>query len=191
MQTIRPGAAPLSLHARRYAVISAAFLTCYAIVDFVFPALSTAAGPESISAASLLFLPHGVRVIAAWLYGWKAVLYLAPAAYLTHALRFDFQFADLGHALMPLFGVICASFVFDVTARAGLDLRLRPGYVARWHLVLLVGALASVINAVGTNLIAGNPPETMLFFLVGDILGMIALFIVLMLVFRVLRRRGW
>ena len=147
-------------------------------------------GYRGVEAASLLFLPHGVRVITAWLYGWKAVFYLAPAAYATHLERFQFQFDTMGQFLMPIFGIVCVSAVFALIARAGVDLRLRPGYVARWNVGLLVGAVASLINAVGVNLIVGNPTSTMLFYLVGDILGMIALFLLLMLVFRAMRRMG-
>ena len=31
---------------------------------------------------SSLFLPHGVRVLAAWLYGWRSILFLLPGALL-------------------------------------------------------------------------------------------------------------
>ena len=182
---------PVVTHVVRLVGVSAAFLICFWITTVALPMVTSQSGYRGVDAASLLFLPHGVRVIAAWLYGWKAVLYLAPASYAAHFFRFQFQFDTLGEFLMPIFGIVCVSAVFAITARAGVDLRLRAGHVARWHIVLLVGAVASLVNAVGTNLIVGNPVSTMLYYLVGDILGMIALFLILMLAFRGMRRFGY
>ncbi len=44
--------------------------------------------PEMAAFASLLFLPHGVRVLSAWLLGWKSIVLIAPVALFTHWLIF-------------------------------------------------------------------------------------------------------
>jgi hypothetical protein len=87
----------------------------------------------------------------------------------------------------PMFGVSCAAFCFWLLARLGADWRLRPGFVANWKDVLLAGSLAAVVNAVGSNLLFGNGWPVVAEYFFGDIIGTLALFGVLMLVFRALR----
>jgi Co/Zn/Cd efflux system component len=92
---------------------------------------------------------------------------------------------------MPVFGIFCVAMTFEAIARFGADLRLQTGWRAPWRSVLLVGALGSLINAIGANLIVQNPVDVMLGFLIGDIMGMMALFLTLMLLFSGLRRAGY
>lgn len=91
----------------------------------------------------------------------------------------------------PIFGIVCVAMTFEIVARLGADLRLRPEFRAPWRSVLQVGALASVINAIGTNLIVQNPADVMIGYLIGDILGMIMLFLMAMVLFSCLRRAGY
>ena len=179
------------LDLKRTLIISGGFFALFWFSASFLPGNAAAIG--DFDYASLLYLPHGVRVIAAWLYGWKSIVYLAPGAYLAHFSRIP-EHPDLwslGEALQPMFGVVCVAMTFEVVARLGVDLRLRAGFRAPWRSILLVGALASLINAIGANLVVQNPPEVMLGYLVGDILGMILLFLVVMLIFRGLRRVGY
>ena len=175
----------------RFASIACAYVVCFWLSVTGLPSVSAGLGYAGTDYASLLFLPHGIRVIAAWLYGWRSILYLAPPSYATHFWRLDGEFISWAVFLMPFVGMACVAATFAVVARLGADLRLRPGYLAPWKDVLLVGALASVVNAVGTNLLAQNSIETALFYLWGDVLGMIMVFVGLMLTFKTARRFGF
>lgn len=146
-------------------------------------------GDTALSNASLIFLPHGVRVIAAWLYGWKAILYIMPASYITHVARLDYPFESWQVGLSPIIGVVCAVIVFELLARLGTDLRLRPGYLTSWKNVISVGVLASFVNSVGTNLAYENDIKHVAAYFVGDVIGMIALMLLMMLAFRAVRKR--
>lgn len=171
--------------------VSAAFFLLFWFSALFLPGSKTEY--HEFDYASLLYLPHGVRVIAAWLYGWRSVLYLAPGSYLVNFTRIE-EHPDLwswSELLMPVVGITCVAMTFGVVARLGADLRLRSGWVAPWRGVLLVGALGSLINAVGSNLIVQNPVNVMLGFLIGDVAGMIMLFLILMFVFSGLRRAGF
>lgn len=175
---------------KRFAVITFSYILCFWLSAVGLPSASMGLGYSSIDYASLLFLPHGIRVIAAWLYGWKSILYLAPASYATHLWRLDGEFISWSVFMMPFVGMVCVAATFAVVARAGADLRLRPGYIAPWKDVLLVGALASAMNAVFTNFLAQNPLDTILYYLLGDVLGMLTLFVALMFTFKFARRFG-
>jgi hypothetical protein len=174
-------------HLQVLIVVSLTFLGCFWMSVVALPALVSEVDPEGTDYASLLFLPHGVRVISAWLFGWKSVLYLAPASYIAHYWRLGELSLSTPVFFMPIFGIVCVALVFELVARFGVDLRLKAGYVAPWKDILLVGAIGSVVNAFGANLIVQNSIDTMLFYLLGDVLGMIVLFLVLILVFRLAR----
>lgn len=175
----------------RFAIVACAYVACFWLSVVGLPSFSMGVVYSGTDYASLLFLPHGVRVIAAWLYGWRSVFYLAPPSYATHFWRLDGEFVSWAVFFMPFIGMVCVAATFAVLARLGADLRLRPGYLAPWKDVLLVGALASGVNAVATNLLAQNTTDTMLFYLLGDVLGMITVFVVLMLSFKYARRFGF
>ena len=177
----------MQTHILRILVLSSAFTFSY----FVTTLLPTNWGDISaVQSASLIFLPHGIRVIAAWLYGWTSVLYLLPIQAYLHWARVDLVGADLGVILMPVFGLICVPLVFEIAARLGTDMRLSAGYITSWRNVVAVGGVASVINAVGSNAITGNSMQTMIFYLIGDIMGMLVLITATMLFFRMLRKAG-
>lgn len=177
----------MQIHILRTLVISSATVFSFLLTLFL-PANTV--DLESAQWASLIFLPHGIRVIAAWMYGWQSLLYLLPAHVYLHWARIDIVEAEWSALLMPVFGIICVPLVFEIAARLGTDMRLSAGYTTNWRNVLAVGCAASLVNAIGTNAIAGNSVEIMVVYLIGDIVGMIVLIILAMLFFRFLRKAG-
>ncbi|MCA9773168.1 MAG: hypothetical protein KC466_12220 [Myxococcales bacterium] len=175
----------------RTLIISGLFFVLFWFSAWFLPGNSAEIG--DFGYASLTYLPHGLRVIAAWLYGSRSIPYLSPGAYLAHVSRISDHPGQwtLGETLHPIFGIVCVAMTFEIVARLGADLRLRPEFRAPWRSVLQVGALASVINAIGTNLIVQNPADVMIGYLIGDILGMIMLFLMAMVLFSCLRRAGY
>ncbi|MGA0923675.1 MAG: hypothetical protein ACO3R6_04215 [Lutimaribacter sp.] len=167
-------------------VISHLYLASYWVTTWASN-FTIASDNGVFATASLFFMPHGVRVIAAWLYGWRSVLILIPGTYAAHFLRVGSWSMSWAEFVRPMFGVSCAAFCFWLLARLCADWRLRPGFVANWKDVLLAGSLAAVVNAVGSNLLFGNGWPVVAGYFFGDIIGMLALFGVLMLVFRALR----
>jgi len=76
----------LKNHVDHFVIVSIAFIVASSLtLGFVIPVqslLSQYAIPE----IGLIFLPHGIRVIAFYYLGWKAVLHMLPASYLFWAL---------------------------------------------------------------------------------------------------------
>ena len=59
-------------------LVSFGFAVAYSLnLGFVTP-LQQMLLPNVSSSIGLLFLPHGVRIVSFYFYGWKAVLYLCP-----------------------------------------------------------------------------------------------------------------
>ncbi len=170
-------------------IISAAYAITYLITATLLSGVLIGVSADPTASASLIFLPHGVRIIAAWLYGWRATIYILPGAYITHLARIhDDHSLSLSDLLGPAFGVLCASLCFSGLACLGHDLRFDASNRTNWRDILLVGALASIINSAGTNLVYGNGLEVTAAYFIGDILGMIAVMLVLMFSFRLHRK---
>jgi hypothetical protein len=65
-----------------FATILVAFVLAYALVDFVVAPIQHQFISSSVMAGSLLFIPHGIRVLAVWLCGVRAILPLITAEFL-------------------------------------------------------------------------------------------------------------
>ena len=165
-------------------------MACFAISFGVFFPLQVHYLPAIAAYAMLLFLPHGVRVLTAWLYGWCAVFLLAPAAILTQLWLFGWDSMTLDKALGNAVGICSASIAFALLRFSG---RRSEDYTPKgldWLLVLTASVIASLINSVGTNFFFGGTQASAVSYLIGDVSGTIILMILLAAVFRTLRRLG-
>ena len=142
--------------------------------------------------ASILFLPHGVRIISAWLLGPVAILGLYPAHILCFWIFNNFSFAP-EMLLLCIPGAICAPLAFELFRVCGLN--LYPGSYAFdglfWRRLLIVTIVASMLNSMLTTSYyfavddVDIVPELLTRFLIGDVLGTVFL----MLLFATLRGR--
>jgi hypothetical protein len=167
--------------------ISAAYLAAYVLAIYALLPLQSAYTPQLASYASLLFLPHGIRVLGAWLYGWKAIPLLAPAALLTHWLNLGADGFTLVGIVGVFSGIFCAVLTFWVLSHIGMDFRLTADRRANWREIMLAGSIASVINTFGMGWAFDHNLATLGGYFIGDISGMFACMFALMLVFKALR----
>lgn len=169
--------------------VTAAYLICFYLTFLVIAPIQEGVVGQIPLFASLLYLPHGVRVLAAQFYGWKSVVLLAPAAIQTHYYLLGWEGLS-GSSYVPAFwATICAPLSFTLLKMLNLDVRGDARYMCNWRYLLLVGALASVMNAAGASLYYSNltPLEaarSALAFLIGDIGGQFVMMFLLMLSFR-------
>jgi hypothetical protein len=170
-----------------FVVVSLLYLLAFKLTEILPGFLFWGGTINETSSAALVFLPHGVRVLVAWLYGYRSILLLAPASYLTHYYRIELVSFDLALVIAPIFGIICAAFTFDVCARLGFDVRLKSRFIANWRSVFLVGALSSVLNSLGTNFAHGNDFKTTTAYWFGDVCGLFVTMFLLMIAFKVMR----
>ena len=145
------------------------------------------------SLASVLFLPHAVRVLSVWLLGPKAFFALFPASlFISYLfLRHDFDPGTL--FLITLWGSASAVIAFEFLRLMNLD--VYPKNVARinWRSLVFAGCLASFFNSVGGTYLKreglSGPEifELLSRYLIGDIGGLLFCLIVLMLILRYIR----
>ncbi|WP_155947196.1 hypothetical protein [Pseudorhodobacter ferrugineus] len=170
-----------------FLVVSAAYIFAFVITIYGLLPLQAAYTPDLEKYASLLFLPHGVRVLSAWLLGWRSIPLIAPAALYTHFLNFGADgFTVLGSA-GAMSSVVGATLCFWLLAKFGMDFRISTGRNVHWRDVMLAGFFASIVNTVGMGYVYHHSYKTMTSYLIGDVSGLFACMFVLMLVFKMLR----
>ena len=142
------------------------------------------------SLASVLFLPHAVKVLSVWLLGPKAFFALFPAEiFISYFfLRFDFDPVTL--LLISLCGSASAVIAFEFLRLMNLNVYPKNMAVINWRSLVFAGCIASLFNSVaGTYLKSKGLAPAEIFevlgrYLIGDIGGLFSCLIVLMLILR-------
>ena len=100
--------------------------------------------PDNSLMASILFLPHGVRAIALFLFGFRGVIYLLPAQYAMWYI--SVHGADIGLDLLsPLVSVLgcLIGYLLFLVIRKFLPNNI---YDKGWILVMMIIALTAIFN---------------------------------------------
>jgi len=149
--------------------------------------------PEVTIFASLVYLPHGVRVLATWAYGWKAVPALIVGTNVSVWLFSppeDVSFLQVALLESILIGSVSAFIAFELARLAGFDFYFGRARKFQWKRMIAVGALSSVLNSFGQTLVYSELIDfekiigVWAIYAIGDLAGLIVCMVVLMLVFR-------
>ena len=155
-------------------------------LGFIYPIQKIILSENSIM-ASILFLPHGVRAIAFFLFGLKAAVYLLPAHY---AMWFiSVHGADIGldifAPLVSILGCVIGYFLF-------LSIRnFLPNNICDkgWVLVIIIITLSAFFNSAGLSRLHSSIGNFEYFFTYfwGDVLGGFICLIIAMYIWRILK----
>ena len=142
--------------------------------------------PNVSSSIGLLFLPHGVRILSFYFYGWKAVLYLLPANYLF--LLLNIQSGIHLHPLAPIVSLI-ACYVGYLLATEVINGKTSQFNIKRWHFFLIVGALSSIFNGITLSMLNFSDCSllSIVGYVIGDVAGLAVCFFMLIYAFRIVR----
>jgi hypothetical protein len=173
-------------HFQNFVIVSVAFVVASSLtLGFVFPLQSLLISASTLE-IGLLFLPHGVRVLAFHFFGWRAVLYLLPTSYLFWLLS-----NQAGSQLDPMSPVVSMIACYLGYKAATLlpvfkDRVLAPSL---WKFLVIAGATSSLANGVALSVLQHQGAEivSVIGYLVGDISGLIVCFLILMYAFRFAR----
>jgi len=168
---------------------AAAFVTVNSII---FP-IQVLALPDIAPYAALIFLPHGVRVIATWIYREKAIIPLLVAHIIMYRLFYWHSDTTAENMVAVLSGSFCAFIALQLFNFSRIDVSLSNIDISHWRTLILLGFVASVFNALGNTLALGATMGNELHlsvlttFLIGDTLGTAGCLLILMFVFRLRR----
>ena len=176
-----------------FLIVSVAYTVTFSLTfGFVFPLQQLLFSGVSTQ-VGLLFLPHGVRVITLYFYGWRGMFYLLPASYLMILLSVEQTGQDL---LAPVVSLLCCYLGMQFVRLLFSDtisVSLKP---RDWKLMALGGVAASIFNALGLALLDHGRDSvvsnfTRLFevlgYVTGDVLGLVICLLFMVYFFRMVR----
>lgn len=179
-----------------YFIIAMSYILCDGLTSLLVWPIQESFLPEITIFAQLVFLPHGIRVLAAWFCGWKSLVPLIVAPLVSYIIFSpdlpDPRLAPLVLQLATV-GALSAVLAFEALRLAGIDLYFGGRAELNWKLLLLVGGIAALLDAVGRVLVYGDLISqeiarlVLILVFIGDFLGQILAMLILMLLFRWLR----
>ncbi len=146
--------------------------------------------PEYPSRASLLFLPHGVRVLSAWLLGWRAIFALLPGVFIVFAALGGSDVFLPSRLMAMAIAVTTVPAVFYLCKWLGWDLFPRADRKPCWICIMVVGVVTSFLVSGLTNLAFGSATAEYIAFLIGDVSGLFFLMLGLYFAFRFADKRA-
>ena len=182
---------------KEFGIIFSAFVLAYALVDFVVEPIQHQFLSSSTMAGSLLFIPHGIRVLAVWLCGVRAILPLILAELLGGVFLWQ---PDVGLDVLlgsSMVGGLCVYLTFELFRLAGIELHPdgKDSALTNWKSLILLASIASVFNSVGKQIffesLAPLTDEVLILamFWIGDTAGTFACLLLLIGIRR--RFRFW
>lgn len=169
---------------------SGAYLAAFAVTFGILMPIQGTFFPDFYSQASLLYLPNGIRILAAWLLGWRSPLALLPGVVTVFVVIGGdniFLPSRLG-AIAAM--VLVAPATLHALKLAGWDISPRPGHMPCWPCVMAAGIVISVLSGILFNLSMGSPVLDYFAFVIGDVAGLFFMMMILMLFFRSMRLRS-
>ena len=172
------------------------------VTEIVLP-LQGAIFPNLGTLAALIMPIHGIRVLCAWMYGWWSVIYLFVSNIATalfywliasNAPHIEFTSERLmAWALVSVVAIIS----FSALTLTGLEITSIKEKINNktWRQLILVAIISSVLNSlVHTFIFSGQfvvvgERNAILTYIIGDTLGTVVCFAVLIVLFRFVRLR--
>lgn len=170
-------------------IASLAYVAASLLTFWVLMPLQNVFFPEYPSRASLLFLPHGVRVLTAWLLGWRAIPALFPGVFIVFAILAGSDVFLPSRLLAILIAITTAPAAFYALKWVGWDLFPGKGRTPCWACIMGVGIITSFLVSVLTNWTFGSSTSEYVAFLIGDVSGLLFLMFGLYFAFRYIDRR--
>lgn len=179
-----------------FLIIAVCYLLAYGLTSYLITPIQRYFLPEITAFASLLYLPHGVRILATWYWGWKAIFPLVCGSIMASAIFNQTSMTEFLEPKMMEAQIVsaCSAFVaFELARGAGFNFYARPRIKIHWKQLIAIGALASLINSIGSSLVyaglivPGEALPVFVTYLIGDVFGQFVCMFALMLAFRRIR----
>ena len=95
----------------------------YLLVDYIVAPVQYLFLSRDFTVGSLLFIPHGIRVLAVWLCGPRAILPLIIAELLNTVLLWQPDVAISASLGSSMVGGLCVYLTFEVFRLADIEMR--------------------------------------------------------------------
>ena len=137
-----------------FAIIALAYIVGYLLVDYIVAPVQYFYFSRDFTIGSLLFIPHGIRVLAVWLCGSRAILPLIIAELLCTVLIWQPEVAISTSLGSSMVGGLCVYLTFELFRLTGIEMRPdgKDSALTNWRSLILLASIASVFNSVGKQI---------------------------------------
>ena len=170
-----------------FAIIALAYIVGYLLVDYIVAPVQYLYLSRDFTVGSLLFIPHGIRVLAVWLCGSRAILPLIISELLCTLLLFQPDVAISTSLGSSMVGGLCVYLTFEVFSLAGIEMRPdgKDSALTNWKSLILLAGIASIFNSTGKQILfeslapLADQVLIIAMFWIGDTLGTYACLLLL------------
>ena len=178
----------LNLDWLTFVVVSVGYISAYTITSGLVMPLQKILAPQLPIVFSVLFLPHGIRVLAVYFLGWRGLLYLLPSSYLMWATSVYGNSIDLA-VLSPVASLVVV-YVAVRMVKTYHRSRNKAVFDFSWKECLVIAAIASVFNGIVLSILHGDTFDWILIigYSSGDMAGQIVLLLLLIALMKINRK---
>ena len=178
-----------------FVLIFLAYLGLVAVQNLVIMPIETMLVERNVALVSLLYLPHAVRVLGAWMIGPKSILALIPASIIVYFVtRPDTGPSTQADIIIPMIGALCAPVAFELMRVFRIDVYPKSTGVISWRTLVFAGLFSSIINSFFSTLfLEGRFPiedtfDVLTRFIIGDVMGLVLVLLILVGLLKTSRR---
>ena len=180
-------------------ITTLAYLVTFVVWRYLILPIDISLTNENAIFASFLFLPHAVRVLSAWLLGPKSLIAMIPAGVAVSLIGGASPpqgYELLLEVMIATFAASSAVIAFEFMRICKIDAYPKDEGIVSWRTVLFGGALASIINSLGSTWLKSGYFDAALIlevitrFVLGDVMGLIVGMFTIMFVTRYMRKHG-
>lgn len=131
--------------ALHFFVGSVLVLAAYGLSDLIRSVVHPQAVFNVFGTFTIVYLPHGVLVLLAWVYGWVAVPIVLPASVLAIWLMRGAAAFEPTLLLLTVIKVAAAPLAFALFRLGGIDAR-GAGQGLNWRVLFLIGLVQSLFS---------------------------------------------
>jgi len=177
-----------------FTAIFVAYVALWSIQYFlIFPLEAQALG-QTAALVSMIYLPHAVRVLAAWMIGPKSIFALLPASFVTYLALYDGTGTPgLSDFAAPVIGALCAPVTLELMRIVKINVYPQEVGIISWRTLVFAGFLSSILNSFFQTLaLEGKFPIEATFdiltrFVVGDVAGLVVVLFLLVGMMKLVR----
>ena len=178
-----------------FVLIFLAYLGLVAVQNLVIMPIETMLVERNVALVSLLYLPHAVRVLGAWMVGPKSILALIPASIIVYFVtRPDTGPSTQADIIILMIGALCAPVAFELMRVFRIDVYPKSTGVISWRTLVFAGLFSSIINSFFSTLfLEGRFPiedtfDVLTRFIIGDVMGLVLILLILVGLLKTSRR---
>ncbi len=177
---------PLINCLKTFLIVSFVYLVAHNFTYHQTLALQNLFLSSPMNSASLIYFPHGVRVIFGVILGYRSILYLLPVIVWTRFTEIGFAALSVGDLLVVLCVLIMTPVTHSLLKYHSSQLRTDQKRI--FPTLFICGLASAVSNMCASSIKFGGITTASWGFLAGDIFGLIACSYLFVLVLQLCRK---